>query len=167
MLAACSRPDARPTSDSAAAPPAADSTAPSAAAAPNDSLDRTIAGIRQTASDSAVRAIAGQPDSASAPAFSEMIGDTVQTLFYPQLTIELVARKVDGVSCARTDCATARGVRVGDPATNVTRAYGAGERSRGDTGESIVYRDANNCGMAFDLTTDSHVREIHVFCDHS
>jgi hypothetical protein len=163
-LAACTR----------SAPPHADSTAggaapnvvPESTGTPAATLDRTIERITQGAPDSAVRVVAGPPDSVSASTFSEMLGDTVQTWYYRDLVVELVDHRVDGVSCRRDACATGKGVRVGDPIDAVTRAYGAGERTRGDAGESIVYRDANNCGMAFEVAGE-RVRAIQVFCDHS
>jgi hypothetical protein len=167
LLAACARQTDRASRDTTSRPDTAHAAAtPTRDTTRDTTLDRIVAGIRQGATDSAVRALAGAPDSMSAAEFSEMIGDTVQSWHYAGLVVDFVDHRADGVLCRRDACATGKGVRVGDPEGAVTRAYGAGERTRGDDGESLVYRDENNCGMSFDLA-GGRVRAVRVWCDHS
>src|SRR5688500_13378975 len=114
VLGACAREGIPAVSDGAAA----ESDTPSvggggnASVATLDSLDRTVAGIRQGTIDTLVRAIAGAPDSVSEVRLDEMIGDSVQTWYYAGLTVDFVEHRADGITCRRPGCATGKSVRV-------------------------------------------------------
>lgn len=166
VLCACAREGTPAVSDGAPAESDTPSAGGAASVATLDSLDRTVAGIRQGTIDTLVRAIAGAPDSVSEVRLDEMIGDSVQTWYYAGLTVDFVEHRADGIACRRPGCATGKSVRVGDPAASVSAAYGPGTPHSGDDGEAVVYRDENNCGMSFDLAA-GRVSAIRVFCDHS
>ena len=133
LLAACAS-----QADSESAAPAGDSTrnaaqtaapppAPAPAAVrtgPIDSTDFVVAGVEAGMDSAAVLRALGPPDSVRVDENPYDGGGRLPTWFYDGLTVLFTEEGVHGVNVEGPRHATARGVRVGDPAERVRAVYG-------------------------------------------
>ena len=170
---ACSTGDKR-TEDPRAAVMTADSirvpaTTPGHAAdsAPVSSIDDgrlAIARIAPGQDESRVRSLLGKPLAESEPESSEVLSEPLRKLSYPDLIVELVGRRVSAVTCLGAACATADGIRVGDPRSKVETTYGHGRESPEGM---LTYRGrGSDCGITFSLYRDT-IGAFKLWCDES
>ena len=137
--------DPRPRAADSARPTPVTRVAPTSAAAPAPLGERDFAvgELHEGLDTAAVRRLLGAPDSVKVEDNPYDPGGKPRTWRYRDVTIELADETVYGIALDGPGVATARGLRVGDPADRVRALYGAVAAD----GDDWEYTDPANPGM--------------------
>lgn len=113
-----------------------------------------------------VRTQLGSPDGTSGPVHEAATGVTSLTWIYPGMQVIFSDRRVVGMSCTVSRCATAEGVKMGSALSLVLRVYGAVlDADNLADGSSVAYpivRD-ESCSLVFEFTQQK-VSAINLSC---
>ncbi|HMG17916.1 MAG TPA: hypothetical protein VK573_04265 [Gemmatimonadales bacterium] len=123
-------------------------------------MDFVVAGIGPNADSATALARLGKPDSVAADDYPNEPGIKMYAFYYRDLSVGIRYGVLGGIILETGAIPTARGVRVGDPASRVLQLYGP---PSGRSTESWNYLDPNDHlhAIAFRITEDT-VRSIFI-----
>jgi hypothetical protein len=135
--------------------------AESSLGAPLRDEDYLLAGLATGGDSSGVETTLGLPDSTVTRARADTIGPSeVREWWYRDVVVTFAADRVYGITLTTPRFATARGVRVGDPAEAVRAVYGSAALVAGDTLQYV--EDLGGPYVGF-IIADARVSRIVVF----
>lgn len=100
--------------------------------------------------------------------FDEVESKPSRTLYYDGIKIYLVGGEIYGLECRAPVCATADGVRVGDPADKVAAVLGPGRPGQRDDGSEVLRYPVANADVALIVDfRDGRVIALTLFFDYT
>ena len=124
-----------------------------------------INGIALDQTEAEVKQLVGRPQSRSPKEYIEVLGDSVWSWTYADLTIGFLRGKVDRITCVGASCSTVDGVRVGDSWPHVHDIYGP---SLPNDAPSQAQYWGRRCDCAMTLSFSAgKVAKIEIWFDES